>query len=1134
MSLGIGAALVHRELLDGIHRAAHTIHAFVRYLMQGVQVARLAIRLLGEFGLAVDGASIHAIQPGRQQELLGYLLLHRGTSISRRHLAFLFWPESSEAQAHANLRNLLHFLRRALPGSDEYLHLESRSIAWRSEQPLNFDVATFEEALARAAAAQRTGDSAVLRHALEHAVEVYQGDLFPGCYEEWLLSERERLREHFTIALDQLISVLEQAREYAAAISCAQRLLRHDPLHETSYRRLMTLHAANGERAAALRTYHACVTVLERELGVEPQAATQAVYARLLESTGLMTEQTVAPVSTAPLMVGRQTEWSALLDAWRAATAGKPQAFIVYGEAGIGKSRLLEELRHWAAQQGATTLNTRSYAAEGALAYAPVIDWLRSPALQAVLPALDSAWQVELVRLLPEFSAVVPAEPSQQWSERLRRLHLHEALVRVVLQARPPLLLVIDDLQWCDQETIEWLHFLLRSASQAPLLLLGAARPEELGEQHPLHPFLVDLRSAGTLTEIELAPLTAEECAQLAAQISDRRLPLETLQGIFRTSEGSPLFIVELMRNRLLDFDRGVRQDSAPPSSTTRSARLLPTRLHAVIEARLDRLTPAARELAVVASVCGRAFTFGLLSIASEQDDAAIVRGLDELWRRRLVRELGVDAYDFSHDAIREVAYADIGPAWRRRLHGRVADALELVHVHDLDAVSAELAVHCQYGGRPAQALTWYQRAGAVAAARFDHLRSAAYLAAALSLLDALPPEGDRITLEFSLLIAQIGNLVVTEGFTGPQMLKTFERIAAIKDDLKDQRLRFVAVRDLRWYSSATGDMNRSLDHAKALMHIALQIEEREHLIEANLGLAIVYRYIGDQVQARKHFDRAQAIASTGASRKAVDEGSDANALPDPGIPANLALTLWLLGYPEQALAASSRALAEAEKLNKPFETHIAQFFASVLYRHMHDVERVAVIAPQFSALGKRYDIRIAAFDDLSIEGWLEAAYGNAAAGIPKMRAGIDAFLVTGHRQLLPHRLTLLLEAQVGAGEHSAAAATLAEALALTAQTGEHLWDAELHRLHGELLCATAAPAGEILAAFDHAIAVARGQQARILELRATVALCRYLQSQGRSAEALTRLAPTLAWFTEGFGTPDLREASSMLDSLQP
>lgn len=976
-------------------------------------MARLAIRLLGEFGLAVDGMSIHAIQPGRQQALLAYLLLHRGTSIARRHLAFLFWPESSETQAHANLRNLLHFLRRTLPGSDEYLHLESRSIEWRTDQPLDFDVAKFEEALATAAAAQRTGDSVALRHALEHAVEVYRGDLLPGCYEEWLLSERERLREHFTIALDQLITVLEQAREYAAAIACAQRLLRHDPLHETSYRRLMNLYAANGERAAALRTYHACVTVLERELGVEPQAATQAVYARLLEMPATAIYQP-APFVATQQMVGRQPEWSTFQAVWRSVVAGRPQAVIVYAEAGMGKSRLLEEMQHWAAQQGATTLTTRSYAAEGALAYAPVIDWLRSPPLQAMLPALDLAWRAELVRLLPELSVAVPAESPPPWSERLQRLHLHEALVRVMLQARPPLLLVIDDLQWCDQETIEWLHFLLRSARKAPLLLLGAARPEELGEQHPLHPFLVDLRGAGDLTEIELAPFTAAETAQLAAQTANWALSPESVQGVFRASEGSPLFIVELMRNRLPELDTGVHGDASHPPPTASFARPLPLRLHAVIEARLDRLTPAARELAAVAAVCGRSFTSDLLRIAGEQDDAALVRGLDELWRRRLVRNLGVDAYDFSHDAIREVAYAGIGPAWRRRLHSRVADALERVHAHDLDAVSAELAVHCRQGGRPAQSLSWYQRAGAVAAGRFDHIRSAEYLAAALSLLDALPASANRTTVEFNLLIAQIGNLVVTEGFTGPQMSRTFARIAAIKDGLEDDQLHFVALRDLRWYSCATGAMQEALEHAKTLMQLALQIEERSHLIEANMGLAIVYRYIGEQAQAKKHFDRAQAIANTGAARRTGNTSTAADPPPDPGIPANLALTLWLLGYPDQALAAISRALAEAEKLNKPFETHIAQFFASVVLRHMHEVERVAAIAPQFSTLGKRYDIRIAAFDDLSIQGWLDVAYGNAAAGIPKMRAGIDAFLVTGHRQLVPHRLTLLIEAQVG------------------------------------------------------------------------------------------------------------------------
>ena len=210
---------------------------------------QLTIHLLGEFHLAVDGKSINTIQPGRQQALLAYLLLHRDTPLSRRHLAFLFWPDSSEAQSHANLRQLLHHLRHGLPGIDQYLKLDGRIVQWDPQQPYGLDLAEFERGLAQAAATERTGDRVTLRKALEQAVNLYRGDLLLSFYDDWVLLERERWREQFITTLDRLIVLLEELRDYPAAIVYAQRLLRHDPLHEVTYQRLMTLYAANGERA---------------------------------------------------------------------------------------------------------------------------------------------------------------------------------------------------------------------------------------------------------------------------------------------------------------------------------------------------------------------------------------------------------------------------------------------------------------------------------------------------------------------------------------------------------------------------------------------------------------------------------------------------------------------------------------------------------------------------------------------------------------------------------------------------------------------------------------------------------------------------------------------------------------------
>jgi DNA-binding SARP family transcriptional activator len=359
----------------------------------------LQLRLLGDFQLLYNGELITTPNQARIQSLLAYLVLHRDAPQARRRLAFLCWPDSSEAQARANLRQTLHHLRQALPDADHFLQIDAKTVQWLPNAPFLLDVAEFEHQLAQASTAERGGDLAATQAALEAAVAHYRGDLLPGCYEEWLPPERERLRERFIEALAQLAWLLEQQRAYAAAIRQANALLRYEPLHEETYRRLMRLHTLNGDRAAALQVYQTCVAVLERELGVAPTEQTQEAYQRLLrDETPPVLRQT--PARPQPL-IGRQDEWQQMLAAWQTA-ASQPHCVVIAGEAGIGKTRLAEELSHWVSKQGMTVVHTRTYAAARALAYAPVTEWLRTAALRTRWQRLDVVWLSELARLLPE------------------------------------------------------------------------------------------------------------------------------------------------------------------------------------------------------------------------------------------------------------------------------------------------------------------------------------------------------------------------------------------------------------------------------------------------------------------------------------------------------------------------------------------------------------------------------------------------------------------------------------------------------------------------------------------------------------------------------------------------------------
>lgn len=633
----------------------------------------LSIRLFGALELRLGDALLPLLESARAESLLAYLLLHRGVSQTRQHLAFLLWPDSIEAQARTNLRHVLHHLRHALPHLDHFLDITPQTIRWRADASCWLDVATFDAAVVRAERDTADGGLAALRE----AIELYRGDLLAGCYDEWLVGERERFLQRYLAALARLAELLEVQGDLARAIEHAEQLLRHDPLREETYRLLMRLHDGMGDRARALRVYHACVATLERELGVEPSAATREAYEALLppgRDVGGRAGRTVGP----PL-IGRAAERARLASLWRTAEQGRAQFVLIGGEPGIGKPRLVEEFRSWCAQRGAATVGARAYAAEGALAYRLIVAWLRADAFGARVDALDRPHLTELARLLPELLVRVPGLPHlESLPEGEQRQRLFDALVRAIFAADGPLLLVADGIHWYDRETLQCLHYLLRAAPEARLLVAATAPREELVAQHPLHDLLAGLRVLECSTEIELGWLTRGETAVLAERLSRHPLGEADAGLLYDETEGSPLFVVEALRA------------GWQPGQVGRG--WLSPKVQAVIEARLAQLSASARELIGVAATIGREFTAEVLARASEADETAFVRGLDELWRRRLVREQGSDAYDFSHDTIREVAYAALGPMLRRHHHLRVARALERVYAHDAGPVSGQLA----------------------------------------------------------------------------------------------------------------------------------------------------------------------------------------------------------------------------------------------------------------------------------------------------------------------------------------------------------------------------------------------------------------------------------------------------------
>jgi predicted ATPase len=362
---------------------------------------------------------------------------------------------------------------------------------------------------------------------------------------------------------------------------------------------------------------------------------------------------------------------------------------------------------------------------------------IRSDVLRPALAHLAPEWLSEIARLTPDLVATVSdIQPPSPVAESWQRRRLFEALARLVLVAKRPTLLVIDDLQWCDRDTLEWLHFLLRFDPNARLLVVSAVRTEEIGTSHPVAILTEALRNEGRVAEIALNPLNHEETTTLAEHIIGHPLQHEQADMLFLETEGNPLFVVETLRAETKTSLEGEAfETSAQLSEKSAAARLdLPPRSLGVIVQRLSRLSPEAHQLMDIAAVIGRSFSFDALAHVADLSENDLVRGLDELWQRRILREQGSSAYDFTHGKLCAVAYAELSTARRRVLHRRVAEALEAVYASEVDTISAQIATHYEQAGILGHAVDYYRRAASHTRYLYANDAAIAYYQRALAL----------------------------------------------------------------------------------------------------------------------------------------------------------------------------------------------------------------------------------------------------------------------------------------------------------------------------------------------------------------------------------------------------------------
>ena len=1095
---------------------------------------RLNIVLLGGFQGRVDASAPLTLPTRKSQALLAFLALPPGRSHPREKLASLLWGGMREPQARRGLRQSLFTLRKAVDAEPPALLIDGESVALNPAS-VDVDVVEFERHVAEGTPA-----------ALERAATLYRGELLEGLalqeapFEEWLLAERERLRELVLEALAKLLRHQRTTEATEAALRTGLRLLALDPLQEPVHRTVMRLYVQLGRRPSALRQYQICVGILQRELSVEPETTTKQLYQEILRQRPSHAAADVESAATAHAvpaeapasddtlprelpLVGRATEIGRLREVLNRAWEGHGQVAALIGEAGVGKSRLLAELAAEAVALGGRVLVGRCYEAEQILPFAAWVDALRAGRVDAdkdFLEGLNPLWRPELARLLPELG-VSGHRPGQS---PVDYRHLFESVAQLVrhLVLHQPVVLILEDLHWGDEMSLRLLSFLGRRLQTWPLLVVGTAREEDLPGAPILRRTLEDLARDKHLVELRLAPLSKEETLTLVRTLAraERNEAVTTgfAEQVWIISEGNPFAVVETVRALPEGF-------VADPSATL----AVPKRVREVILRHLEALSERGRDLTIVAAVIGREFDFPLLCRAAGVEENEAAESLEELVRRRVLHSVG-ERFDFTHDRIREVAYGRLLRERQRALHARIANSMEMLYADRLAEQVERLAHHAARGELGDKAVGYLRQAGAKAFANSAHTDALAYFTQALDLLGKLAPGPARDREELSLRLALGPALQATRGYATPEVEQNYARARQLADEVGAPVQRFQALWGIWLVASHRASAGTALELGRELLALAERFDDPALLLEGHHALWPVLVWLGSADAARWHLDQGMALYDKARhqSHAFVYGGHD------PGVCCRKVASWasWILGYPKRGLEESVASLKLARELDHPTSIIVALVWACVFRDLRREVQEVGEHARALITLSTEHEALQWLAAGTIIDGFVHAEFGRGELAIAQIRRGLAAYRSTGAHLFVPYFLSLLARVCLKLGEPREGLRVIGEALERARTTGERVWEAELIRLEGELrLAASPDDVAEALDCFRRAIEIARSQAARSWELRAALSLARLLVAEGQRDEAKRTLV-VYDWFTEGLDTADLREAKALLEDL--
>ena len=828
-------------------------------------------------------------------------------------------------------------------------------------------------------------------------------------------------------------------------------------------------------------------------------------------------------------LVGREEELELLLRSWSKTKSGEGQVVLLSGEPGIGKSRLTAALLERVATEPHTRLRYFcSPQHQDSALYPTIVQFERAAGftrddtvaekdakLQALVgPALQGEDEITLIAellSLPNAAAELNLSPQRKREKLLEALlHQLEGLTR-----RRPVLTVWEDVHWIDPTSRELLELMVDRVRWLPVFLVITFRPE----------FQSSWGDQPHVTMLTLNRLGERDGAALVQKLAgNTALADEIIEEIVERTDGVPLFVEELTKAVL---ETAGEQDRAAAVLTAGSAptRAIPATLQASLIARLDRLGTAAKEVAQIGAVLGREFGYELIQRVAQRPD--LDKSLAQLAAADLLFCRGVAPHSshlFKHALVQDAAYGTLLRARRQELHARVATVLEQ-HFADLAERRPELLAHHLTGaGEVEPAVAQWLKAGQFAAARLAHREAIRHFDRGLALLGSLPEGSARDGHETELLLGRGLSLFTTEGFSSTAAAQGYERASELAERRHDARQLFMAVYG-QWQSNAgSGRLLAGSPLSQKLLNLTENEEDIGFRLQAHHSGWTTRWFTGELAIGRRHCEAGRRLydPERHRSHRLLFGGHD------PGVCAfNTAGQIeWLLGYPDTALASGREGLVLAERIAHPFSLLLVLIYMSMLHlnRREPDAALQSIVAAETLVAEQRLAFII---EPRFFRGGAFLAQGAVDEAVVCLREGLGGAV----RNARPYGLALLAEALALRGKHGAALAAVEEGLQTQETTGQRTWDAELHRLKGIALLGQN-KREESQSAFEESLRIARRQQVRAYELRAATSLARLWGEDGKRTEGRDLLAPVYGRFTEGFDTPDLREAKALLDGL--